>query len=145
MRINELIDMYENDKREKTKISKYVYDLKKKVFLSTRKATKLCKIDMDICENTEIEKNLFQHGFALFINPYIVCNNIIWLFLEKKCTEEEINHFRLLKKTRKNIIVPFLWYFDNKDGLESFEEFENKKLNEVFSAWCKKYNIELKQ
>ena len=145
MRIDDLIEIYENDKREKTIIPKYVYDLNKSEFLSTRKAAKECKLDIDICENTELGKELFRNGYALFINAYTVCSNIIRLYLEKYCTEEDINHFRLLKKSKNNIIVPFLWYFDDKDGLESFEKFENKKLLEIMSAWCEKFNIKLEQ
>lgn len=143
MEIDDLIEMYENDKREKTALSKYAYDLNQHCFLPVRKAAKACRFDIDICDSEEIENRLFENGYALFVNPYKVCNKIISEYLKTECTEDDRVYFRKLKKEKDNIVIPFLWYFDHKDGLESFEEFENKKLTEILSDWCKKYGLKL--
>ncbi len=143
MKTDDLIEMYENDKREKTAISKYAYDLNQQYFLSVRRAAKACRLDIDICDNEEIEDRLFENGYALFVNPYKVCNDIIIEYLNTECTEDDRVYFRKLKKEKNNIVIPFLWYFDHKDGLESFEKFEHKKVIESFSGWCKKYGLKL--
>lgn len=141
--IDELMNLYEQTKREKCAYPLYYYNKIEEKIVSFRDASKASRLGVEkgfYCSEQEIEKQILSKGYIPFINSYDVFLRCLEQFLEK------INDSSVKKQVKqvqdgKNYVGRILYALDHGCYYYSFIDYEEKQVVEILEKWCNKHNI----
>lgn len=142
--IDNLIDLYEYSKRDKSNYSLYFYRKKNNEIVTFKEASRDSKLGLEKCyyvSEQEVEEKLILLGYVPFINSYDLCCNCIEKYLkiinDKNISEKIKNIYN-----KKNYIGEALHILDCVSYETSFSDFEEKQVVPIIKRWCKNNGIE---